>query len=151
MQKPAVRAHTKFAALSPLAACSGLPADKLVEIRIQNPYFAYDAGMSSPQRVEERSKALFGKKHMLTLCDGIARSKGRFTAKEMSESSGVAYPTTHRLLLSLTSAGLLERSPRELREREQWYVRIRHGFWTAAQQLHGHGPKEGRSSASDGR
>ncbi len=84
---------------------------------------------------EERSKALFGNKDMLILCDRIAQSNGQFNAKGLSEALGTAYPTTQRLLVSLATVGLLERSPRAAGEKEQWYTRHRHKFWAAARDL----------------
>jgi hypothetical protein len=54
---------------------------------------------------EQRSKALFGNKHMLDLCTGIAQRDEPFTALDLSTTVGLGYSTTHRLLASLTRAG----------------------------------------------
>jgi hypothetical protein len=96
---------------------------------------------------EQRSKALFGNKHMLELCDGIARSGDRFTALELSATAGVGYSTTHRLLGSLVKVGLVARAPRSAGEREQWYVRQRHRFWDAMTDLHEDAGAGGDNSA----
>jgi len=87
------------------------------------------------QSTEGRSKALFGNKDMLRLCDHIARCDERFTALALSAASGVGYSTTHRLLGALTTAGLVERLPRSAGEREQWYLRRGQRFWDAASDL----------------
>jgi DNA-binding MarR family transcriptional regulator len=103
---------------------------------IPDPAYGYGWGMAAAaSHHEHRSKALFGNKDMLVLCDGIARSSGRFTALEMSAAAGIGYSTAHRLLASLAKAGLVERVPRSSGEREQWYVRLRHRFWDAARDL----------------
>ena len=98
---------------------------------------------ASAPAVEERSKALFGNKDMLALSAAIAGSKERFTAQEMSGTSGVGYSTTHRLLTSLQKVGLVERQPRSAGEREQWYLRRRHKFWDAATDLRREAGAEG--------
>ena len=92
--------------------------------------------MAEAPEHEERSKALFGNKDMLVLCDHIAGSDDeRFTASGVAEASKVAYSTTHRLLATLVLSGLVTREPRSSGEREQWYTRRRHSFWQAAHDL----------------
>ena len=99
--------------------------------------------------VEQRSKALFGNKDMLRLCDQIARYDDQFTAQELAKITDVVYSTTHRLLGALTAAGLVERLPRNSGEREQWYRRRRHRFWQAARDLQA-GSAQPRMGGPDG-
>lgn len=82
------------------------------------------------------SKTLFGNRHMLRVADSIAAARGsEFTAPEGVGRTKLAGSTVHRLLEDLTTVGLVERLPRERRERTQRYSRRSHPFWDAASLL----------------
>lgn len=85
--------------------------------------------------VEQRSKSLFGNRHMLRVADDIATRKDRFTVQDVAKRTQVPYSSAHRLVRQLETIGLVEPTPVEGTEPHRWYTRASHKFWDAAQEL----------------
>ncbi len=87
------------------------------------------------EMLEQRSKALFGNRHMLRVAHEIAVRPGPFTVTDVATSTGVPYSSVHRLVHQLDGIGLVVPSPAASAEQHRWYTRAPAKFWDAAQEL----------------
>ena len=87
------------------------------------------------EELEQRSKSLFGNRHMLHVGNDIASSAGTFTVRDVAARTGVPYSSTHRLVKQLERLGLVSFASVETSDPQHRYQRERHRFWGAVQQL----------------
>lgn len=91
--------------------------------------------MDASEAREQRSKDLFGNRHMLAACEWIARSDGVFCSADVASQTAIPSTSVHRVLSILTGCSLLRRLPRASTERTQWYERTASTFWPAMTEL----------------